>query len=113
MDDGYVKHSNPSVFFDFFCPVDVRVDGVEIVVEALDVVVVDGNDGVVGFSEPEKDNLTGRDGIVTSRVIGKSRLLKVFHKNVGQWAAGGFAHAKSLELLVEVAPPLEVGKVEI
>ena len=49
MDYGYIKHGNPSIFLNFFGPTDVWVYGVEVVVKWLNVVVVYGNKGVVGF----------------------------------------------------------------
>ena len=49
-DDCDVKHGDSSVFLHFFRPLNVRVDGVEVVMEALNVVVVDGHKRVVGFS---------------------------------------------------------------
>ena len=44
--------------------------GVQVVVQWLDVVVMDGHDGVVGLSEPEEYDVTGCDGAVTSGIIG-------------------------------------------
>ena len=64
---------------------------------------------VSGLPKPKEDGLAGMDGIVTSRVVGKGCLLEVFHEDIRQWAAGRFAHAKTLELLVEATTPLEVG----
>ena len=42
-DDCDVKHGYATVLLDFFGPFDVRVDGVEIVVQGFDVIVVYGN----------------------------------------------------------------------
>ena len=53
VDDGDIKHGYASIFFDFLCPLDVRVNGVKKVVEWLDVVIVNGYECVVGFSQPE------------------------------------------------------------
>ena len=107
--DGDIKHSNSSVLLNFFGPLYARVNGIEVIVEWLNVVVVNGGDGVVGFPEPEEDGLTGTDGVVASGILGKGFSLKVFHIDVRQWAAGGFAHAKSLELPIVVASPSKVG----
>ena len=49
-----IQHSNLAVLLNFDCPFDVRVDGVEVVVQRMDVVVVNGNECVVGFSQPEE-----------------------------------------------------------
>ena len=48
-DDFYVQHGNAAILFHFFGPFYGRVDGVEVGVESVDVVVADGCDGVVGF----------------------------------------------------------------
>ena len=48
--------------------------------EAMDVVVVHCNKGVVGLPQPEEDDVTGTGGVVSSRVIGKGSFLKVFHE---------------------------------
>ena len=111
--DGDIKHGYPAVCFDLFRPFDVRMDGVEVVVEGLYVVVVDGDKCVVCFPQPEKDELTGIDVGITSGEVGQGRLLKVFHVDIRQWAAGGFAHAESFELLVKGILPPEVGQIEI
>ena len=78
-DDGDVKHGDPIVFLNFFCPLNVRMYGVKVVV---------GGDSVVGFSVPEQNDLTGTDVVVASRVVGKGCSLEVLHVDVGQWAAG-------------------------
>ena len=113
VDDGDVQHGDAAILLDLFGPLDVGMNGVEIVVQWLDVVVVYGDESVVGFSQPEENDVTGRDGIVTSGVLGKGFSLKIFHIYVGKRAAGGFAHPKSLELPIEVAPPSEIGQVEV
>ena len=60
VNDIDIKHGNPAIFFDFFCPFYVWVNAVEIVVEGLDVVVVNGCESVVGFPEPREDHITGQ-----------------------------------------------------
>ena len=112
-DDGDIKHSNFAAVLNFFRPLHIGVDRVEILMERLDMVFVDANDGVVGLTVPELDDVAGTDVAVASGIIGKGSSLKVLHENVGQRAAGGFAHAKSLELLVKLTLPLEIGLVEI
>ena len=61
MNDVDVKHRNPAVLFDFYCPFYVWVYGVDVGVKWANVVVVDGCDGVVGFPVPEEYDVTGRD----------------------------------------------------
>ena len=63
-----------AVLLNFFGPLFVGVDGVEVVVEALD------DESVVGFPQPLKDDLTGIDGVIASGVVGKSCSLKVLNK---------------------------------
>ena len=113
LDDGDIKHGNASVFLHFFRPPDVRVDGVEMVVQALDVVVVDGHERIVGFSEPEENDFTGVDVVVTSGIAGKGCCLKIFHVNVRERAAGGFSHAEPFDLLEKAFAPSEVGNMYI
>ena len=48
-----VQHRDFPVLLDFFRLLDILVNGVEVVMQWLDVVVANGGDGVVGFSEPE------------------------------------------------------------
>ena len=55
MDDGDIKHGNFAIAFDFFCPLDVWVNAVEIVVEWLNVVIVNGDKGIVDFPVPEEN----------------------------------------------------------
>ena len=69
-DDGDIKHGNPAVLLSLFSPLDVWVNGNEVIVEWLDVVIVNGDESIVGFPEPEEDDLIGMDGVVTSMVIG-------------------------------------------
>ena len=69
VDDGDVQHGDATILLDLFGPLDVGMNGVEIVVQWLDVVVVYGDESVVGFSQPEENDVTGRDGIVTSGVF--------------------------------------------
>ena len=83
------------------------------VVEALDVVVVNGHESIVGFSKPEENYFAGTDVAVASRIAGKGSCLKIFHVYVRERAAGGFTHAESFHLFVEVFTPPEVGEVEI
>ena len=109
VNDGDIKHGNLAIFLDFFRPFDVRVDGIEVVVQGLDVVVVDGDNSIVGFPKPKQDDITGTDVVIASGVVGKGSLLKSLHINVGKWAAGGFAHAKTFELFVKIAPPTKIG----
>ena len=113
VDDGYIQHGNFATLLDFFGPLDVWVNGVEIIVEWLNVLVVDCNKCVIGLPVPEENKLTGTDGIVASWVVGKGCSLEVLHVNVRQWATGGFTHTKTLELLVKVTIPSKVGKIEI
>ena len=113
VDDCNIQHGNFATLLDLFSPLDVWVNGVEIIVEWLNVLVVYCNNCVVGFPIPEEDELTGTDGIVTSWVVGKGCSLEVLHIDVRQWAAGGLTHAKPFELFVELAIPSEVGKIEV
>ena len=52
VDDGDIKHSNSAVFFDFLGPLDVRVNGVEVIVKWLNVVVVNIDESIVGLPNP-------------------------------------------------------------
>ena len=113
VDDSDIQHGNFATLLDFFGPLDVWVNGVEVFVEWLNVVVVYCNECVVGLPVPEEYELTGTDGIIASWVIGQGRSLKVFHENVRQWTTGGLAHTKTLELFVIFAIPSKVGKVKI
>ena len=56
--------------------------GIEVVVEWLNVVFVNGGEGVVGFSEPKQDGLAGTGGVVSRGLVGKDSLLEIFHKDV-------------------------------
>ena len=82
-DDSYIQHGNFATLLDFFSPLDVWVNGVEIVVEWFNVLVVNGNKCVVGLPQPEEDELTGTDGAVASWVVGKGCSLKILHVDVG------------------------------
>ena len=82
VDDGDIKHGYATIFFDFLSPLDVRVNGVEVIVEWLNVVVVNGDKCVVGFSKPKKDEIAGTGGIVASRVIGEDSSFKIFHVDI-------------------------------
>ena len=110
---GFAVTSSMAILLDLFRQLDVRVNGIEVVVEWLDVAVVYGNENVVGFPQPEENDIAGTGGIVASGILGKGFSLKILHEDVRERAAGGFAHAKSLELPIEIAPPSEVGQVEI
>ena len=79
----------------------------------LYVVVANGGDCVVGFSVPEQNHVTGIGVVVASKVVGKGSSLKILHIDVRQWTSGRLTYAKSLELLVEVAPLPEVGQMEV
>ena len=83
VDDGNIQHGNFATLLNFFCPLHVWVNGVEVIVEWVNVVVVDCNKCVVGFPVPEEYELTGTDGIVASWVVGEGCSLEIFHKNVG------------------------------
>ena len=113
VDDGNIQHGNFASLLDLFCPLDVWVNGVEVIVEWLNVVVVHSDKCVVGFPVPEENELTGTDGIVASGIVGKGCSLKLLHINVRERTAGGFAHAKTLHLFVKGSPPSEIGQVEI
>ena len=82
-----VQHRDFPVLLDFFRLLDILVNGVEVVMQWLDVVVANGGDGIVGFSEPEQNDLAGTDVVVTSRIIGESCSLEVFHEDIRQWTA--------------------------
>ena len=58
------------------------MNGIEVVVHRLYVVVVDCNKCIVGLPVPEEDKFAGTDGIVASGVVGKGRLFKLFHVDV-------------------------------
>ena len=83
VDDGDIQHGNFATLLNFFCPLDVWVNGVKVVVEWLDVLVVYGNECVVGFPKPEENKLTGTDGNVASWVVGKGCSLEILHVDVG------------------------------
>ena len=68
-DDGDIKQSDPIVLLNLFGPLYDGMDGVEVVVEWLDVVVANGGDSVVGFSIPEQNDITGIGVVVASRVV--------------------------------------------
>ena len=70
VDDSHIQHGNFAFLLDFFCPLDVWVNGIEVVVEWLYVVVVDCNECVVGLPVPEEYEITGIDGTIASGVVG-------------------------------------------
>ena len=76
VNDGDIKHGNLAIFLDFFRPFDVGVNGIEVVVECLDVVIVNGYDSIVGLSQPEQNDVTGTGGAVTSGVVGEGSLFE-------------------------------------
>ena len=80
--DLYVKHGDTAVLFDFFCPFYAGVDGVEVCVEGVYVVVADGSDCVIGLPVPEENDVTGTDVVVTCGVFGIDMSLKIFHVDV-------------------------------
>ena len=82
MDDVDIKHGDSAVFFDFFGPLNVGMDGIEVCVEWLYVVVANCYESVIRFPQPKQDELAGMDVFVTSRVIGKSCSFKIFHVKV-------------------------------
>ena len=49
VDDSNIQHGNFATLLDLFSPLDVWVNGVEVVVEWLDVVVANGSESIVGF----------------------------------------------------------------
>ena len=70
--DGDIKHSNSSILLNFFGPLYVGVNGIEVIVEWLNVVVVNGGDGVVGFSEncsPPRSTLFPCSSILTQSLL--------------------------------------------
>ena len=69
-DDIDIQHGNVTIFLDLFRPFDVWVNGIEVSVKWLYVVIANGCESIVGFPEPEEDYLVGADGVVPSRVIG-------------------------------------------
>ena len=80
MNDGDVKHSYSAISFNFLGPFDIGVDGFEVVVQGLDVVVVDGKKGIVGFSQPKQDDISRADGVVPSGIVGEGFLLEIFRE---------------------------------
>ena len=72
-------------------------------------VIVNGDQSIVGFPIPEENELPGTNGWVAGGVVGKGSGLKVFHVNVRERAAGGLAHAKTLELFVVSTFPPKIG----
>ena len=82
VNDCDIEHGYSSFLFDFPSPLNVRMDRIKIGVKGIDVIVVNNDQSVVGFSEPLENDVTGRDGIVTSRIIGKGFGFKIFHINV-------------------------------
>ena len=87
-DDRDVQHGNATILLDLFGPLDVGMNGVEIVVQWLYVVVVYGNESIVCFSQPEEYDVTGRGGNITSGILGKGFSLKIFHIYVAEGAGG-------------------------
>ena len=55
--NGNVKHCNFAVCLYFFSPFDIWMDAVDVCEEWINVVVVDGCEGVVRFPEPEEDDV--------------------------------------------------------
>ena len=51
VNDCDIQHGNPAVLLNFPCPFDVWVHGVDVIVEWLYVVIVDGYECVVGFPQ--------------------------------------------------------------
>ena len=104
--DADIQHVDDSVSFLLFRPFDVRVKAVDECEESVGVILVDGDQSVIRFTQPEEDGaavLKGRKGI----------LLEVFHEDVGKGAGGGFSHAQSSRLRVVFAIKTEICQVDV
>ena len=55
--DVDVQHVDAAVFLHLLCPLDAGVDVVDVGEEGLKVVLVDGDERVIGLSHPELDML--------------------------------------------------------
>ena len=82
-DNGDVQHGDFTVLLNFLCPLDVRMNGVQVVVEWFNVLVVYCDKCVIGLPQPKEDQLTGTDGTVASWVVGKGCSLEILHVDVG------------------------------
>ena len=82
VNDKDIQHGDPAILLSFDGPFDVGMDGVEVVVEWVDVIFVHCDQCVVGLPQPEENDVTGTDGTVPSGVVGEGSLLEIFHENV-------------------------------
>ena len=82
VNDCDIEHSYSSFLFDFPSPLNIGMDRIKVGVKGVNMIIVDNDQSVIGFSEPLENDVTGRDGIVTSRIISKGFGLKILHVNV-------------------------------